>query len=303
MRRGQICVCKREAEPCYRVSINTAFRFHSATQNVYGGLTLCRSYSQGKYSKMQILKPSIESHPTIHRLRPRFLMVSRASHHLTLASCSRITHYHRSHNLQMPRGRVSTEPIAASKELSAGVGRGPILFHGPDLPGQVERATYTLRGLCDIPAPGPASLASGFPSFPLGQPAASFPTQAPSKLRSPPGRGSTHWGCPHRRTEMGSLPWAHTSFLLQASASWQKSQCLRGQPRGAGRGQAAPRPPVLFCSLEGEGLVLSLPVLTTGLFCVFSDRARIINSTRLLCKLARPFIAVWWWGWWGYQLR
>ena len=157
--------------------------------------------------------------------------------------------------------------------------------------------------LCDTPALSPASLASGFLSFPLGQPAAAFPTQPRSRLRSPPGRGSTHWGCPPRRAEMGSLPWSHTSFLLQASAGRQKSQCLRGQPRGAGRRQAAPLAPVLFCSLEGEGLVLSLPVLTTGLFCVFSDRARIINSTRLLCKLARPFISVWWWGWWGYQLR
>ena len=51
---------------------------------------------------------------------------------------------------------------------------------------------------------------------------------------------------------MGSLPWSHTSFLLQASAGRQKSQCLRGQPRGAGRRQAAPLAPVLFCSLEGE---------------------------------------------------
>ena len=52
-------------------------------------------------------------------------MVSRASHHLILASCSRITHYHRSHSLQMPRDRVSTKHIAASKELSAGMGRAP----------------------------------------------------------------------------------------------------------------------------------------------------------------------------------
>lgn len=74
---------------------------------------------------MQILKLSIESHPNIHRLRPRFLMASRASHHLTLACCSRIAHYHPSHSLQMPRDRVSTEHIAASKELGAGMGRAP----------------------------------------------------------------------------------------------------------------------------------------------------------------------------------
>lgn len=67
---------------------------------------------------------------------------------------------------------------------------------------------------------------------------------------------------------MGSLPWAHTSFLLQASASCQRAN-YGGSHEVLAEGRLRTPAPSSVLFFGGEGLVLSLPVLTTGLFCVF----------------------------------
>lgn len=114
---------------------------------------------------------------------------------------------------------------------------------------------------------------------------------------NPPAGSGLLEGNPHTvSVHPGGQKWGTCPRLTPPSAPGLCS-CNRRASANVGNhgvlaeGRPCPWPSVLFCSLEGEGLVLSLPVLTTGLSCVFSDRARIINSTRLLCKPARPFIA------------
>lgn len=202
---------------------------------------MCRSYSQGKYSKMQILKPSIESHPTIHRLRPRFLMVSGISP----SDLGLLFQNHPLpplHNLQMPRGRVSTKPIAASKELKVlWRGQAPSALTGL-VPGQMRNRR--LRGLCDAPSPRPSLPGFRLPLLPLW---ASLQLLSPPRPPASSGlllEGST-LGCPHRRAEMGACPGLHTSFLSRPLLVGRRASASGGS-HGAGRGQAAPGPQFCF---------------------------------------------------------
>ena len=74
---------------------------------------------------------------------------------------------------------------------------------------------------------------------------------------------------------MGSSPWVYVSFLLQASTGATRRDNADGGTRKVlAECRLGPWPPVLFCFvyLEGQGLILSFPVLTTGLISVFSER-------------------------------
>lgn len=257
------------------------FAFLWLHTSVYCGLTLCRHRPQG-YSKTQILKPTTESHPTVHRAGPKRPTASRAFHNLTLASCSRIIHHHSSHDLQRPGAECPQNAFLPPRSSVLGWAGALSHHHRSSLPGQAPwRGPLILCMVTRAEAAGvlgsgaqPASRILQLRAHPPWLHASSpvlWTRLLPLSLPSPTaGKGfplgvedasQPHVVCFHPGgAEMGNSPWVYVSFLLQASTGATRRDSADGGTRKVlAECRLGPWPPVLFCLSGGKGSDSQLP--------------------------------------------